>query len=278
MSLPRARGLNHITLAVADLDRAWALWVDVLGAQPLMRSPRSAYLLVGELWLCLVLQPHRRAPDPTDYTHLALTVAPEDLVELRARALAAGCTEFQPNTTEGASAYLRCADGHQIELHVGDWRSRLAALRGAGDPSVRIFDSPPTTEDGLSIVILAVSDPARSRDFYAAVLGCTVRVDAGVFVQLALPGGPDLGLYARPGFAVNTGRPSAPTPAGHTSAAELYVTVAGALDDAVDRATTAGATVLSAAQDRAWGDRVAYLADPDGHVLALAQPLRTSGA
>ena len=143
---------------------------------------------------------------------------------------------------------------------------------------MRIFDSPPTTEDGLSIVILAVSDPARSRDFYAAVLGCTVRVDAGVFVQLALPGGPDLGLYARPGFAVNTGRPAAPIPAGHTSAAELYVTVAGALDDAVDRAITAGATVLSAAQDRAWGDRVAYLADPDGHVLALAQPLRTSGA
>ena len=71
----------------------------------------------------------------------------------------------------------------------------------------------------LSIVILAVSDVPRARDFYTALFGWTVRVDAGVFVQLQLPEGPDVGLYARAGFATNTAPPVAPIPAAHPSPA-----------------------------------------------------------
>ena len=99
-----------------------------------------------------------------------------------------------------------------------------------------------------------------------------MAVDAGGFVQLRQPRGPDVGLYARPGFGRNTGRAAAPTPPGATSAAELYVGVDGALDAAVARALAAGATLLSAPAPRPWGDTVAYLADLDGHVLALARP------
>lgn len=125
-------GVNHLTLSVARLDRAWRFWVDGLGCRPLMRSPRSAYLLAGELWLCLVRQPERQPFPAADYTHVALSVAPAALGPLRDRALAHGGSIFQDNRTEGASAYLRCPDGHQVELHVGDWRSRIEALRAAG--------------------------------------------------------------------------------------------------------------------------------------------------
>lgn len=129
---PALRGLNHLTLSVARLDRAWTFWVEGLGCRPLMRSPRSAYLLAGDLWLCLVAQPERVPAPATDYTHVAFSVAPDALGALTARALAHGGRIFQDNTTEGASAYLRCPDGHQVELHVGDWRSRIDAMRAAG--------------------------------------------------------------------------------------------------------------------------------------------------
>lgn len=122
----------------------------------------------------------------------------------------------------------------------------------------------------LSIVILAVADVARAQRFYTTVFDWTVRVDAGVFTQLSLPDGPDVALYARAGFGTNTGRPPVASPPGHTSAAELYVTVTGDLSAWVDRAVAAGATLLSPPADRPWGERVAYLADPDAHVLALS--------
>ena len=48
-------GLNHITLAVRDIDRSFRFYVETLGARPLARWSRGVYLLVGELWLCLTL-------------------------------------------------------------------------------------------------------------------------------------------------------------------------------------------------------------------------------
>jgi uncharacterized glyoxalase superfamily protein PhnB len=38
----------------------------------------------------------------------------------------------------------------------------------------------------------------------------------------------------------------------------------------VQQAARAGAVEVQAAADRDWGHRVAYFADPDGHVIALA--------
>jgi len=134
------RGINHITLAVRDLDRSWAFWVDTLGGRPLMRSPRSAYLLAGELWLCLVVDPRRPAQPSPDYTHLALDVSADDFDDLRARVLASGAVPFQENVTEGDSLYVFDPDGHRVELHVGGWQSRIEALKQAGRDDVRFFD------------------------------------------------------------------------------------------------------------------------------------------
>ena len=47
------RGLNHITLACADLDRGTAFYTDVLGANLRARWDSGAYLDLGGLWLCL---------------------------------------------------------------------------------------------------------------------------------------------------------------------------------------------------------------------------------
>ncbi|MEM9009104.1 MAG: VOC family protein [Cyanobacteria bacterium P01_F01_bin.86] len=47
------QGRNHITLAVSDVETAFTFYREVLGCQPLARWQRGAYLLAGDLWLCL---------------------------------------------------------------------------------------------------------------------------------------------------------------------------------------------------------------------------------
>ena len=50
---------------------------------------------------------------------------------------------------------------------------------------------------------------------------------------------------------------------------ELYLHVED-VDLVQEHAVACGARLVSAAEDRDWGDRVCYLADADGHVLAFA--------
>lgn len=120
-----------------------------------------------------------------------------------------------------------------------------------------------------AITIFAVTDLARSVAFYRAAFGWEPRVEVPVFVQLAVPDGPDVGLYDRASFAANTGVAPALPSVPSTGGAELYF-VCEDLDVAIERMAAAGGRLLSARAPRSWGDEVAYFADPDGNVLALA--------
>ncbi len=121
----------------------------------------------------------------------------------------------------------------------------------------------------LQLVILAVDDVARARDFYVAAFGWRVTVDLPVYVEMALPGGTGVSVYQREGFAANTRVAPTRSPAGGVGSAELYVAVDD-LDDAVRRLRAAGARELAAPEQKPWGDTAAYFADPDGHVVAVA--------
>lgn len=46
-------GLNHLTLAVSDLDRSFEFYRHLLGFTPHARWQGGAYLSLGALWLCL---------------------------------------------------------------------------------------------------------------------------------------------------------------------------------------------------------------------------------
>ncbi len=126
------RGLNHITLAVADLDRALAFYTDGLGLTLAKRWDTGAYLEAGTLWLCLSYDPDtRREPHP-DYTHIAFDV-PQDEFQAAVRYVeAAGGRAWRDNKSEGDSYYFLDPDGHKLELHVGSLQSRLAAMEGDG--------------------------------------------------------------------------------------------------------------------------------------------------
>ena len=134
---PRIRGVNHVTLAVADLPRALSFYCDVLGAVPRADWADGAYLELGSLWLCLARSDRVMPRD--DYTHLALDCAAADFAAL-ARRIADRAPLWQENTSEGASLYFLDPDGHRLELHAGDLASRLAHYRARAPGRVRIHD------------------------------------------------------------------------------------------------------------------------------------------
>ena len=111
------------------------------------------------------------------------------------------------------------------------------------------------------------------RDSYNTLLGQDPVLDVPGMTEFDL-GGCKLGLMPEDGIA-RIITPALPHPASAQSAprCELYLE----LDDALpycSRAEAAGAKKISALADRDWGHRVAYYADPDGHVLAFAQPIK----
>jgi catechol 2,3-dioxygenase-like lactoylglutathione lyase family enzyme len=46
---------------VRDVDRSYRFYVETLGSRPLARWSKGAYLLVGDLWLCLTLDERTRS-------------------------------------------------------------------------------------------------------------------------------------------------------------------------------------------------------------------------
>jgi catechol 2,3-dioxygenase-like lactoylglutathione lyase family enzyme len=123
----------------------------------------------------------------------------------------------------------------------------------------------------LALVILAVSDVVGSRRFYQLALGWDLVVEDPVYVELRSAGGMRLGLYQRASFALNTQAPApAAGPAGSVTGTDRYFRMDHP-EQAIDRLLDVGAHLLSDLADREWGDRAAYLRDPDGNVVVVAQ-------
>lgn len=120
-------GLNHVTLAVTDIKRSFDFYHDVLGLKPLVRWDRGAYFLAGDFWICLNLD-EKRVPQPC-YTHTAFSVSVDVFEALGQKIDASNALIFKENTSPGDSLYFLDPDGHKLEIHVGDWASRVAAKK-----------------------------------------------------------------------------------------------------------------------------------------------------
>jgi catechol 2,3-dioxygenase-like lactoylglutathione lyase family enzyme len=126
-------GFNHITLAVKNIETSFAFYRDVLGFTPLCKWEGSAYFLVGDfsdphaLWFCLDRDVNRQTTACS--THYAFSVLPEDFEALSERIIKAGVTLFKENTSPGDSLYFLDPDGHKLEIHRGDWPTRLQAKK-----------------------------------------------------------------------------------------------------------------------------------------------------
>ncbi|MDH0647536.1 fosfomycin resistance glutathione transferase [Pseudomonas sp. GD03858] len=120
-------GFNHLTLAVSELPRSIEFYQRTLGFKLAASWARGAYLSLGDLWLCLSLDQVCTAE--RDYTHYAFSIAPANFAPFARSLRAQGVRLWKQDSSEGESLYFLDPDGHQLEAHVGDLRSRLAACR-----------------------------------------------------------------------------------------------------------------------------------------------------
>ena len=120
-------GMNHITLAVKNIDRSFAFYRDVLGLKPLVKWDKGAYFLVGDFWFCLNVD-DKREPNAC-YTHYAFSVTKENIDAMSQKIIASGAQVFKDNTSPGESLYFLDPDGHKLEIHVGNWKTRMAGKK-----------------------------------------------------------------------------------------------------------------------------------------------------
>jgi len=120
------QGINHLTLAVKDIDRSLAFYTDVLGLQGHVVWENGAYLSAGSLWLCLSVDD---VDSKIDYTHFAITVSEEEFDGFTQALLRHGVRQWKQNSSEGDSLYFLDPDGHKLEVHTGNLLSRLESLK-----------------------------------------------------------------------------------------------------------------------------------------------------
>lgn len=146
-------GLNHITIAVKDLNRSFSFYHDVLDFTPLMKHENGAYFLAGDTWFCLDVDSTTRSKPLPEYTHFAFSVAKDNFTLASKKIREAGAEVWKDNKSEGESLYFLDPDGHKLEIHVGDWRTRLrSAKTKPWNDSLEFFES--NQRPGLSLELL----------------------------------------------------------------------------------------------------------------------------
>jgi predicted enzyme related to lactoylglutathione lyase len=122
-------------------------------------------------------------------------------------------------------------------------------------------------------LILYVSDQDAASEFYAKLLGMEPELYAPGMTEFRLADNLKLGLMPNKGIAKILGdKTPDPSSGNGVPRCELYLTVLDAAA-ATEHAIECGAKMISALQDRDWGDKVAYFADMDGHIIALAEKI-----
>jgi PhnB protein len=118
-------------------------------------------------------------------------------------------------------------------------------------------------------IYLAVEDAAKAIDFYGKAFGAeeTIRMPGpdGKVAHAELQIGDSKLMLSDP-FPHSDVRPPAER-GGPTASIFMYV---DDVDATFEQAQRAGATVVSELEDMFWGDRFGTVADPFGHVWAMA--------
>jgi len=118
-------------------------------------------------------------------------------------------------------------------------------------------------------IYLAVEDAAKAIDFYKEAFGAeeTIRMPGpdGKVAHAELQIGDSKLMLSDP-FPHSDVRPPAER-GGPTASIFMYV---DDVDATFEQAQRAGATVVSELEDMFWGDRFGTVADPFGHVWAMA--------
>jgi predicted enzyme related to lactoylglutathione lyase len=117
------------------------------------------------------------------------------------------------------------------------------------------------------LTILYVDDVDRSGSFYEAVFGWTRTVDVPNYREYHI----GVGLMHRESARSFLGDELCAQMPSHGPKAELYIR--GDARALASRLQSVGARCTSLLQERNWGEVAAYFLDPDGYVIAVAEPI-----
>ncbi len=120
-------------------------------------------------------------------------------------------------------------------------------------------------------VVVVVADLDRSLAFYVDVLGLRLGHRSGPFAQLDT-GRTRVALYEREAMADTLGEDRLRPPPEDAPGFELGFKVDDC-DDAFAHLVASGAPPVVEPTDRPWGQRTAYVRDPDSHLIELAEQL-----
>ncbi len=140
------------------------------------------------------------------------------------------------------------------------WTAALGCARPAEEP---------VSGPKHDVTILAVSDLNRSVDFYMSAFDWKIKTKSKHYVEFILPDGLGLALCSYEGFQRIIGT-NPQLPDEGVAPAQVYLRTDDILR-VIARLHAVNAKPLSKAAVRDWGEEVAYFADPDGHVLAIAR-------
>ncbi|MGR5173556.1 fosfomycin resistance glutathione transferase [Vibrio owensii] len=119
-------GLNHITIAVSDLERSLDFYINALGFKGHVKWKKGAYLSLGDLWFCLSVD---KPDEKSDYSHIAFSISQQDFTDFSHKLIQFDIAQWKENKSEGDSLYLLDPDGHKLEIHSGDLYSRLESIK-----------------------------------------------------------------------------------------------------------------------------------------------------
>jgi uncharacterized protein len=121
----------------------------------------------------------------------------------------------------------------------------------------------------VSAILLGVNDMERSKRFYTEGLGWKVKDDYKISVFFVPHGGSMVGFYGRDGLADMVG--ASPGGSGFSGVVFNYIVRRqDRVDEVLDEARKAGATILKPAAQLPWGGYGGTFADPDGYVWSIA--------
>ena len=140
------KGLNHITLAVSDLNTSVDFYQKVLGMELHAKWNTGAYFKCGELWLCLSFDNNRSCinAEMNDYTHYSFSIDEEDFEYFQSILKSENVSIWKVNSSEGKSFYFLDPDGHKLEIHVGGLAERLKACKQEPYDGMIIYPKPIT--------------------------------------------------------------------------------------------------------------------------------------
>ena len=119
--------------------------------------------------------------------------------------------------------------------------------------------------------ILYVKNQDRSKVFYEKLLQIKPVLDVPGMTEFKLSANLKLGLMPEDSMAkIISSKLPHPKTGNGIPRCEIYLKVQDA-GIYIERGIEAGCKLISPLQDRDWGDKVGYIADLDGHIIAVAE-------